>query len=399
MRSFTVLTALLASLDLAVAHPGMGQQLEGLMSLKERQATPELLGDLLTLSDAELTPTGAAIKGMLLGTVPTQDTTTFYSPAQPPQLGSKACDLDKCCVWKWIADEMRNNMVGTAGRCTDLARAAVRLGFHDAGAWSKSTGRGGGADGSIVLARECENRPDNNGLQGICNQMRVWHDRWKVHGISMADLIQMAANVATVVCPLGPRVRTFVGRKDSSVPAPEGLLPSPFQSVDELLAMFADKTISGAQLVALVGAHSTSQQRFVDQARAGDPQDSTPGVWDVKFYEETTNPNSPQRVFKFQSDVLLAQDARTSGTWQAFSGTNGQRAWNGGYARAYVRLSLLGVYNINDLIECTSVLPAPVLTGDFLDDKAEIKEFLHGEPDKETADALLDGDFVPAFDA
>jgi hypothetical protein len=57
------------------------------------------------------------------------------------------------------------------------------------------------------------------------------------------------------------------------------------------------------------------------------------------------------------------------------------------------------VYNINDLIECTSVLPAPVLTGDFLDDKAEIKEFLHGEPDKETADALLDGDFVPAFDA
>jgi hypothetical protein len=68
------------------------------------------------------------------------------------------------------------------------------------------------------------------------------------------------------------------------------------------------------------------------------------------------------------------------------------------YARAYVRLSLLGVYNINNLTDCTSVLPARVTTGDFLDDRVELTEFLQGEPDDEATDALLAGDFVPSFE-
>lgn len=80
--------------------------------------------------------------------------------------------------------------------------------------------------------------------------------------------------------------------------------------------------------MALVGAHTSSQQFDVDPARAGDPQDSTPGVWDTNFYGETTDPNSPKQVFKFQSDVGLSQDSRTKGAWTAFTGTQGQRPWN-----------------------------------------------------------------------
>jgi hypothetical protein len=318
---------MLAGVDLVSAYPGMGQQMEDIMKIKERQAAPELIGDLLTLQDSELTPTAASIKAILLNQASGQDTSSFYTEPLPPK-GSKACDLDRCCIWKYIADEMKSAMVGNAQRCNNLARAAVRLGFHDAGAWSKST-TGGGADGSVVLARECEDRVDNNGLQNVCSQMRAWYDNYKIHGITMADLIQMAANVATVVCPLGPRVRTFVGRVDSSTPAPEGLLPGPFQSADELITMFADKTISPGGLVALVGAHTTSQQRFVDQARAGDPQDRTPGVWDVNFYDETLSNTSPRRIFKFQSDINLSLDSRTSGAWRAFSGQTGQLPWNG----------------------------------------------------------------------
>jgi hypothetical protein len=396
MRSFPILTtALLAGVDLVSAYPGMGEQMDSIMNIKERQAAPELIGDLLTLQDSELTPTGAVIKSILLGQATGQDATTKIATPLPPK-DSPECAADTCCIWKYIADEMASAMVGSAQRCNNLARASIRLGFHDAGAWSKST-VGGGADGSVVLARECEDRIDNNGLQNACSQMRSWHQNWERFGVSMADLIQMAANVATVVCPLGPRVRSFVGRVDNSTPNPEGLLPGAFQSADELITMFEDKTISPAALIALVGAHTTSQQRFVDQGRAGDPQDRTPGVWDTNFYDETTSSTSPARVFKFQSDINLSLDPRTSPTWDRFKGTRGQGPWNGAYARAYVRLSLLGVNNINDLTECTKVLP-DVITGSFpIPDEVELTSFLEGPRDTEATDALLEGDLLPAF--
>lgn len=328
MRSPTLLLAVMAAGELALAYPGMGSTLQHLQNLKARQTSePEMIGDLATLDDSELTPTGRAVKDILLGDALPEDLVNHYVLVPPKD--SAACAADTCCIWKHIADEMRDAMIGSALRCNNLARGAVRLGFHDAGTWSKSTGTGGGADGSIILAGECENRSDNDGLEETCAQMRIWWDKYKSYGISMADLIQMAANVGTVVCPLGPRVRSFVGRVDNPNPAPTGLLPDPSDSVDDLLDLFADKTINTADLVALVGAHSTSQQRFVDPSRAGDPQDRTPGVWDVQFYAETLNPNSPQRIFKFQSDISLSQDPRTRPTWLAFTGqVNGQIPWN-----------------------------------------------------------------------
>lgn len=324
----TLVLAVLAAGELAHAYPGMGSALNDLVNLEARQTSqPEMIGDLATLDDSELSPTGRAVKDILLGNALPEDLTSTYILVPPKD--SQACAQDTCCIWKYIADEMRDAMIGSALRCNNVARAAVRLGFHDAGAWSKSTGTGGGADGSIVLAGECESRSDNDGLEEICAQMRIWYNKYHSYGVSMADLIQMAANVGTVVCPLGPRVRSFVGRVDNSAPAPTGLLPSPFDSVTDLLSLFADKTIDAPGLVALVGAHSTSQQRFVDPARAGDPQDRTPGVWDVQFYAETMNANSPQRIFKFQSDVLLSQDSRTRPTWLGFtSQLTGQIPWN-----------------------------------------------------------------------
>lgn len=105
--------------------------------------------------------------------------------------------------------------------------------------------------------------------------MRQWQ---ALYGVGMADLVQFGAITATVVCPLGPRVRFFQGREDSAIPAPDGLLPQPFESAQKLTERFLNMTIQPAGLVALVGAHTTSQQRFVDPRRAGDPQDSTPGV-------------------------------------------------------------------------------------------------------------------------
>lgn len=140
----------------------------------------------------------------------------------------------------------------------------------------------------------------------------------------MADLIQMGT---TVVCPLGPRIRSFVGRKDNAKTGPTGLLPDVNDSADRLVKLFQAKTIDPDDLAALVDAHTTSQQHFVNTARDGDPQDSTPGVWDVKFYGETVS-TTPTRVFKFASDICSAKTlvSRMSGTSSSRDRITGMRS-------------------------------------------------------------------------
>lgn len=65
------------------------------------------------------------------------------------------------------------------------------------------------------------------------------------------------------------------------------------------------------------------------------------------------------------------------------------------YAREYIRLSLLGVFNINDLTECTKSLPAR--TRDFRSpDQAGLDRFLNSNrPDPRIADDLRQGRKVP----
>ncbi|KAK1532858.1 peroxidase [Colletotrichum costaricense] len=361
MKTTSLITAALAGV--VIARPGMDiNKMMADAKLEARQAdgggpSTELIGDLATLRGRELTATGQAIKDILTAEAPGQDLKSFYDDSDLPPKNSAECREDECCIWKYIVDDMAAQMVGNAGRCNNVARGAIRLGFHDAASWSKSTG-GTGADGSIILANECKTRSDNKGLEEICDIMEGWFAKYKRYKISMADLIQTASNVATVSCPLGPRVRTFVGRKDSTTPAVKKLLPDPSDSSAKLFKLFADKSFTPAGLVALMGAHSTSQQRFVDPSRADSPQDSTPGTWDIAYYQQTLNPNAPPAVFKFQSDINVSQDPRTNGVWKAFAaGPRGQFMWNEAYATEYVRMSLLGVNNINDLTECTKALP------------------------------------------
>ncbi|KAF2705475.1 class II peroxidase [Pleomassaria siparia CBS 279.74] len=358
MRLLTTLTSyvLLFLPITTLAHPGMGEMIASVRRAAKvaRAESKQLLGDLRTVSDSQLTTIGKDIKAILLDTKDARSSSIDTS-IPPGTVDSAACKADLCCVWKWISYEMTAKFNGTSGRCTKFARGAVRLGFHDAAVWT-NTSTSGGADGSILLTDEI-NRSDNDGLKAIADQTKTWYTKYHPHGVSMADLIQFGANVATVVCPLGPRIRSFVGRKDNAKAGATGLLPGVNDSADKLIKLFQAKTIDPHDLVALVGAHTTSQQHFVDLARDGDPQDTTPGVWDVAFYPQTTG-NPPVRVLKFASDIALSKDSRTKGEWQEFSSpSNGQNHWNEDYAKAYTRLSLLGVDNINDLKECTKVLP------------------------------------------
>ncbi|OCL10477.1 class II peroxidase [Glonium stellatum] len=358
----------------AFAWPGMRSTTSDIRRLSIRQtAEPpkQLIGDLLTLTDSQLTPIGKDIKAILLTTKSGESST--IDTTIPANLGSSACNADTCCVWKWISYDMVAKFNGTSGRCTKYARGAVRLGFHDAAAWS-NTSAYGGADGSILLTDEI-NRSDNNGLADIASAMKDWYNKYHQYGVSMADIIQMGATIAAVVCPLGPRIRSFVGRVDNPKAAPTGLLPDVNDSADKLIKLFQAKTIDAHGITALVGAHTTSQQHFVNTSRDGDPQDSTPGVWDVQFYGETLS-SPPPRVMKFASDMKLSKDSRISDEWNQFVG--GQAHWNADYAQEYIRLSLLGVNNINKLQECTKVLP-PAVTSFSAPDQVVLNLWLQGQ--------------------
>ncbi|KAL0936038.1 peroxidase [Colletotrichum truncatum] len=341
------------------AYPGMRNgdftvHLHKRAGTSDAQVNQQLIGDLAHIGDTCLTPVGLDVKDILIRSGNAISNEAYNTPV--PSLGSDECTRDKCCVWKHIADDLVLTFHDSkTGQCTNPARSAVRLGFHDAAGWSKSTGELGGADGSLVLNPEEITRSANSGLQEIVRQTKVWFDKYKDYGISMADLIQFNANLATFSCQQGPRIKTFVGRKDSSKAAPDGLLPATTDSSDFLIELFENKTISASGLAALMGAHTASRQRFVDPARAGDAQDTTPGIWDTLYYQQTLR-GAPKEVFTFQSDIVLSKDPRSGPAFSAFA-ESGQNLWNQAYAREYVRLSLLGVYNINTLIDCTKALP------------------------------------------
>jgi L-ascorbate peroxidase len=126
---------------------------------------------------------------------------------------------------------------------------------------------------------------------------------------------------------------------------------------DFLLELFQNKSMNARELAALVGAHATSRSFHQTPPGRGDiglPQDSTPGVWDVNFYAETTNP--PEGVFVFDSDLALSQHAVVGPEFNAFVGRQGR--WNAAFVRAMTKMSLFGVPGGSaNLTDCTEFIP------------------------------------------
>lgn len=238
-------------------------------------------------------------------------------------------------VWSNISKKLTSDFL-SGGQCNDNARAAIRAAFHDC--------FNGGCDGSLILADECS-RPENNGLQSICSSLG---DMAKSNDVGVADLIQFAAGIfhsvficrfnlglmplsahAIKTCPLGPTVPAYVGRKDSSSASPDGGLPSPFASGDDLYSQFKAKGFSATDLAALIGAHSTSKQFFVDTSKSGAAQDSTPGTWDVTYYSQTLSGTAP---FTFKSDANLAKHDVVGKPFKSF--VLNQAGWNAAFVSA-----------------------------------------------------------------
>lgn len=277
----------------------------------------QLLGDLV--GDNNLTATGTQVSAILTGADTAVGNTDVYQA--PDTQDSQRCRDDECCKYSFAVKMMEQAFQG----CNDLARQAIRLGFHDAAAWNVSLANGG-ADGSVVLNDEEGARFENKGLQDIISQMKDWGNQLQKFDVGMADLIQLGAMSATVICPGGPRIKAFVGRNDADDLPPEGLIPSPFAGAEENIALFESKTFAATDLVALVGAHTVSEQKFVDPSQAGKTQDTTATTWDVAFYGQTQSQDTPNGVFKFPSDLSLANNSATSTVWSTFA--RDQNSWD-----------------------------------------------------------------------
>ncbi|CAG8954376.1 hypothetical protein HYFRA_00006001 [Hymenoscyphus fraxineus] len=254
-------------------------------------------------------------------------------------------------VWQAVVKDFSAMFMGPDGQCTDDARAAIRECFHDCGSYTKSLGKSGGCDASLILADEVNTRSENRGLQEI--SVKLVAMKAKFQNVSMADLIVMASNVAVVSCPGGPRINTFIGRKDSTKPAPEGTLPSPYQDGETILKLFQDKGFDAAELAALMGAHTASKANNVPNITAGTPQDTTPGKWDIEYYGQTYK--AQKGMASFPSDVSLSKQKDVGPVFKGF--VNNKADWDVKFAAAMEKMQFLGGLERKDMVDCTSVLP------------------------------------------
>ncbi|KAJ7850121.1 heme peroxidase [Mycena leptocephala] len=263
-----------------------------------------------------------------------------------------------CVPFYAIRDAIMGASSKVGRRCGDNARAAIRLAFHDAGTFSLTLQENalpnGGADGSILVDPTEVLRAENHGLENIVSLLKPLTAQF---GVSPGDIVQLAGVLAVLACPGGPVISAFVGRHAPLNIAPTGLLPNPADPVTVLLARFADMGFSSRELMALVGAHSTGKQRFVDTAQANSTFDSTIDIWDTRFYTQTADTTVLPGTLKLESDVNFASDPSTTTDFNRFVGK--QAIWSTEYAAAHQKMSLLGM-DVTDLTDCSEILPLSI---------------------------------------
>ncbi|KAH8107934.1 ligninase precursor [Cristinia sonorae] len=276
-----------------------------------------------------------------------------------------------CCPLFAVRDDIQQNMF-SGGQCLAEAHESLRLVFHDAIAISNKAGNVGGADGSIMVFDTIETGfHPNIGLDEIINLQKPFVAK---HNITPGDFIHFAGAVAVSNCPGAPRIPFFFGRPAPTAAAPDGLVPEPFHTVEQILDRFADAGPVGFEDVEVVwalSAHTVAAANDVDPNVPGTPFDSTPTLFDTQFFVETqlagthfvgqTAANGEAEsaivgVMRLQSDHLLARDQRTNCEWQSF--VNNPTKLHDRFSDVLLKLSLLG-HDQNTMVDCSEVIPVP----------------------------------------
>ncbi|KAJ7456124.1 manganese peroxidase [Mycena latifolia] len=285
-----------------------------------------------------------------------------------------------CCVFIPLAQDLQENVF--QNECGEDTHEALRLTFHDAIAISQKLGpsAGGGADGSMLLFPTIEpNFAANNGIDDSVNNLLPFLAK---HRVSAGDLVQFAGAVGLSNCPGAPQLEFLAGRPNKTIPAIDGLIPEPQDSVTSILERFADGgNFSPFEVISLLASHTVARADKVDETIDAAPFDSTPFTFDTQIFLEVllkgtgfpgTGNNSGEVMsplplssgndtgeMRLESDFALARDPRTACFWQGF--VNEQELMTSSFRAAMSKLAILG-HKRSNLIDCSDVVPPTVRT-------------------------------------
>ncbi|KIK68886.1 hypothetical protein GYMLUDRAFT_623402 [Collybiopsis luxurians FD-317 M1] len=276
---------------------------------------------------------------------------------------------EACCQLFPIVDKLQSDFFD-GGECGEEVHESLRLTFHDAIGFSPTAG-GGGADGSIITFANIETQfHANGGIEDIVDAQKSFMASNNIT-ISPGDFIQLAGAVGVSNCPGAPRLEYLFGRPPPVAASPDLLIPEPFDTVDSILARFADAGFNSSEVVALLGSHTVAAADVVDPTIPGTPFDSTPNLFDTQIFIEVqlrgtlfpgTGGNQGEvespvaGEIRLQSDSELARDSRTACDWQSFA--NNQAHLQTAFRAAMAKLAVLG-QDTSSLVDCSDVIPIP----------------------------------------
>ncbi|KAK8115562.1 hypothetical protein PG984_012064 [Apiospora sp. TS-2023a] len=235
-------------------------------------------------------------------------------------------------VWSKVAKDLKQTLVGNDGRLTDNGRASVRVPFHDCFPAA--------CDGSIILANECTDRPENAQMIPICG---ILGQKASDFQVGVADIIQLAGALS-IRAAGGPSIGFLAGRQDSNTANPAGQMPDQNDPADKIIGDFRAKGFSPTELVGLLGAHTVAQNK------AGQPLDTTDARWDNVFYSETEDHRAPATL---NSDRAVSNASDTRRTWSNFAADSG--AWLNTFIPAMQKMVTMG-NDAGSLTDCSSVI-------------------------------------------
>lgn len=95
-----------------------------------------------------------------------------------------------------------------------------------------------------------------------------------------------AGTLGLSYCSGAPEMTFYAGRPAAKGPAADGLISGPQDSADDMIARFSDAGFSADELVALLASHSVASASTLDVSIPGAPLDTTPEVFDTRFFNE-----------------------------------------------------------------------------------------------------------------
>jgi manganese peroxidase len=170
----------------------------------------------------------------------------------------------------------------------NITFSLTKFPIDDAIAFSTSQGQpaGGGADGSMLIFPTVE--PNFAANTGISDSVGALLPFLQTHNtITAGDLIQFAGAVGISNCPGAPRLQFLAGRPNATAPAIDGLIPSPGDSVDKILARMADGGgFTPDEVIALLASHTIARADSIDPTLTKAPFDTTPFTFDTQIFLE-----------------------------------------------------------------------------------------------------------------